>query len=213
MAVAPGETRALTVFYTVTDTNGQIDNPTYTITGTFQGGSSSEAKGTLTLNIPDWACRKRDPAASPGRPARAPVHRITTATRAADSGRTVKFNLYSDPECAQPIPAQYFQEIVTLAGGADALKTINGEELCQDRRGLLHRAVPFNLAEYIQQVEDNETPYADENGEVRDGGITLYAKAWVEVTDENGTGEMLECIDTNNIVPIHLESLLKQAQM
>ena len=69
----------------------------------------------------------------------------------------------------------------------------------------------FNLAEYIQQVEDNETPYADENGEVRDGGITLYAKAWVEVTDENGTGEMLECIDTNNIVPIHLESLLKQA--
>ena len=37
----------------------------------------------------------------------------------ADSGRTVKFNLYSDPECAQPIPAQYFQEIVTLAGGAE----------------------------------------------------------------------------------------------
>ena len=56
-----------------------------------------------------------------------------------------------------------------------------------------------------------KTPYADENGEVRDGGITLYAKAWVEVTDNSETGEMLECIDTNNIVPIHLASLLKQA--
>ena len=33
----------------------------------------------------------------------------------------------------------------------------------------------------------------------------------MEVKDENGTGEMLECTDTNNIVPIHLESLLKQA--
>lgn len=64
----------------------------------------------------------------------------------------------------------------------------------------------------IQQTDENSKKiYADEAGEVRDGGINLYAKAWVEVTDENGAGEMLECIDTNNIVPIHLESLLKQA--
>lgn len=213
VAVAPGETRALTVFYTVTDTNGQIDNPTYTITGTFQGGSSSEAKGTLTLNIPDLGIAGSETLlqAQDGQRVLQFTLYNNSDAELADSGRTVKFNLYSDPECAQPIPAQYFQEIVTLAGGADALKTINGEELAKIDEGYYTVQYRFNLAEYIQQVEDNETPYADENGEVRDGGITLYAKAWVEVTDENGTGEMLECIDTNNIVPIHLESLLKQA--
>lgn len=213
VAVAPGETRAVTVFYTVTDTNGQIDNPTYTITGTFQSGGSSEAKGTLTLNIPDLGIAGSETLleAQDGQRVLQFTLYNNSDAELADSGRTVKFNLYSDPECTQPIPAQYFQEIVTLADGADALKTINGEDLAKIDEGYYTVQYRFDLAEYIQQVEDNETPYADENGEVRDGGITLYAKAWVEVTDENGTGEMLECIDTNNIVPIHLESLLKQA--
>lgn len=213
VAVAPGETRALTVFYTVTDTNGQIDNPTYTITSTFQSGGSSEAKGALTLNIPDLGIAGSETLlqAQDGRRVLQFTLYNNSDAELADSDRTVKFNLYSDPECTQPIPAQYFQEIVTLADGADALKTISGEDLVKIDEGYYTVQYRFDLAEYIQQVEDNETPYADENGEVRDGGITLYAKAWVEVTDENGTGEMLECIDTNNIVPIHLESLLKQA--
>lgn len=214
VAVAPGETRALTVFYTVTDTNGQIDNPTYTITGTFQGGSSSEAKGTLTLNIPDLGIAGSETLlqAQDGQRVLQFTLYNNSDAELADSGRTVKFNLYSDPECTQPIPAQYFQEIVTLADGADALKTINGEDLAKIDEGYYTVQYRFDLAEYIQQADkDGKKIYADEAGEVRDGGITLYAKAWVEVTDNGETGEMLECIDTNNIVPIHLESLLKQA--
>lgn len=212
VAITPGETRALTVFYTI-PADGAIPNPEYTITSTFQGGSSSEAEGTLTLNIPDLGIAGSETLlqAQDGRRVLQFTLYNNSDADLADSGRTVKFNLYSDPECTQPIPAQYFQEIVTLADGADALKTINGEDLVKIDEGYYTVQYRFDLAEYIQQVEDDETPYADENGEVRDGGITLYAKAWVEVTDNGETGEMLECIDTNNIVPIHLESLLKQA--
>ena len=214
VAVAPGETRALTVFYTVTDTNGQIDNPTYTITGTFQGGSSSEAKGTLTLNIPDLGIAGSETLlqAQDGQRVLQFTLYNNSDAELADSGRTVKFNLYSDPECTQPIPAQYFQEIVTLADGEEALKTISGEDLAKIDEGYYTVQYRFDLAGYIQQAdEDGKKIYADEAGEVRDGGINLYAKAWVEVTDDGKTGEMLECIDTNNIIAIHLESLLKQA--
>lgn len=214
VAVAPGETRALTVFHTVTDTDGQIDDPTYTLTSTFQSGSSSEAKGTLTLNIPDLGIAGSETLLEAQDGQRVLQFTLYNNSDAALAGsdRSVKFNLYSDPECTQPIPAQYFQEIVTLADGEEALKTINGEELAKIDEGYYTVQYRFNLAEYIQQTDENSKKiYADEAGEVRDGGINLYAKAWVEVTDENGAGEMLECIDTNNIVPIHLESLLKQA--
>ena len=65
----------------------------------------------------------------------------------------------------------------------------------------------FDLASYISQ-EGSE--FADEDGEVRDGGVTVYAKAWVQLPGENG-GEMLEYNSSNNVTSINLESLLKQA--
>lgn len=212
VAIAPGETRALTVFYTI-PADGAISNPDYTITGAFQSGGSSEAKGTLTLNIPDLGIAGSETLLEAQNGQRVLQFTLYNNSDAelADSNRTVKFNLYSDPECTQPIPAQYFQEIVTYANDAEALKTIEGDDLAKIDEGYYTVQYRFNLVEYIKQQEDGKTPYADENGEVRDGGITLYAKAWVEVTDNSETGEMLECIDTNNIVPIHLESLLKQA--
>ena len=90
---------------------------------------------------------------------------------------------------------------IPYANDAEALKTIEGDDLAKIDEGYYTVQYRFNLAEYIKQQEDGKTPYADENGEVRDGGIDLYAKAWVEVTDDGKTGEMLECIDTNNNRP------------
>lgn len=212
VAIAPGETRALTLFYTV-PADGAIPNPNYTITGTFQSGGSSKSEGTLTLNIPDLGIAGSETLleAQDGQRVLQFTLYNNSDAELAGSDRTVKFNLYSDPECTQSIPAQYFQEIVTYANDTEALKTIEGDDLAKIDEGYYTVQYRFNLAEYIKQQKDGKTPYADENGEVRDGGINLYAKAWVEVTDDGKTGEMLECIDTNNIVPIHLESLLKQA--
>lgn len=212
VAIAPGETRALTVYYTI-PADETIPNPEYTITGTFQSDGSDKAEGTLTLNIPDLGIAESEvllEAQDGQRVLQFTLYNDSDA-ELANSGRSVKFNIYSDPECTQPIPAQYFQEIVTYANDEEALKTISGNDLAKIDEGYYTLQYRFDLAKYIEQVEDGETPYADGNGEVRDGGITLYAKAWVEVSDGDESGEMLECIDTNNIVSIQLESLLKQA--
>lgn len=209
VAVAPGETRALTVFYTI-PAEGAIPNPNYTITGTFQSGGSDKAEDTLTLNIPDLGIAGNETLLNAQDGQRVLQFTLYNNSDAelAGSERTVKFNLYSDSECTQPIPAQYFQEIVALADGADALKTISGKDLAKVDEGYYTVQYRFDLAEYIkQQDEAGRTPYADTNGEVRDGGITLYAKAWVQMEG----GEMLEFNSSNNISAVHLESLLKQA--
>ncbi|HFL3558865.1 TPA: hypothetical protein ACG3PI_003961, partial [Clostridioides difficile] len=193
VAIAPGETRALTLFYTV-PADGAIPNPNYTITGTFQSGGSSKSEGTLTLNIPDLGIAGSETLleAQDGQRVLQFTLYNNSDAELAGSDRTVKFNLYSDPECTQSIPAQYFQEIVTYANDTEALKTIEGDDLAKIDEGYYTVQYRFNLAEYIKQQKDGKTPYADENGEVRDGGINLYAKAWVEVTDDGKTGEMLE---------------------
>lgn len=128
--------------------------------------------------------------------------RVTVTARPVSVALTRPDTLFKVNEGSLTIP---------YANDAEALKTIEGDDLAKIDEGYYTVQYRFNLAEYIKQQEDGKTPYADENGEVRDGGMDLYAKAWVEVTDDGKTGEMLECIDTNNIVPIHMESLLKQA--
>ncbi|MBE5056856.1 S-layer homology domain-containing protein [Pseudoflavonifractor sp. DSM 107456] len=212
VSIAPGETRALTVFYTV-PADG-IPNPTYTVTGTFQSGVTSETEGVLTLNIPDLGIAGNETLleAKDGQRVLQFTLYNNSDAELAGSGRKVKFNLYSDSACTQPIPAQYFQEIVTRSDGEDALKIIDGSDLAKIDEGYYTVQYRFDLAEYIKQTnEEGKALYADEAGEVRDGGITLYAKAWVETTDENGDGEMLEAVSSNNIAAVQVESLLKQA--
>lgn len=210
--IAPGETRALTVFYTVPA--DEIPNPAYTVTGTFRSGVTSETGGVLTLNIPDLGIAGNETLleAKDGQRVLQFTLYNNSDAELAGSGRSVKFNLYSDSACTQPIPARYFQELETRSNGEDALKTIAGNDLAKIDEGYYTVQYRFDLAEYIKQTnEEGKALYADDAGEVRDGGITLYAKAWVEATDENGTGEMLETVSSNNIAAVQVESLLKQA--
>lgn len=212
VSIAPGETRALTVLYTIPAEG--IPNPAYTVTGTFQSGVTSETEGVLTLNIPDLGIAGNETLleAKDGQRVLQFTLYNNSDAELAGSGRTVKFNLYSDSACTQPIPARYFQEIVTRSDGEGALKTIDGNDLAKIDEGYYTVQYRFDLAEYIKQTdEEGKALYADKAGEVRDGGITLYAKAWVETTDENGTGEMLEAVSSNNIAAVRVESLLKQA--
>lgn len=212
VAITPGETRALTVFYTVPA--DEIPNPAYTVTGTFRSGAASETEGVLTLNIPDLGIAGNETLleAKDGQRVLQFTLYNNSDAELAGSGRTVKFNLYSDAACTQPIPARYFQEIETRSDGEDALKTISGDDLAKIDEGYYTVQYRFDLAEYIKQTDgEGNALYADDAGEVRDGGITLYAKAWVETTDENGTGEMLEAVSSNNVAAVQIESLLKQA--
>lgn len=90
-----------------------------------------------------------------------------------------------------------------LALSLDGGKTLIPIQVVEENQ-MINR---FDLERYIQQELDGKTPFADEAGEVRDGGVTLYAKAWVE----GEGGELVEYVTSNNSASIKLESLLKQA--
>ena len=215
VAIAPGETRTLTVFYTVeADEKGQIIDPKYTVTGTIGNSLVSSEERALVLNIPDLgiADSKILVGAEDGdRILQFTLYNESDA-KLSGSGNTVQFRFYSDPECTQPIDNSYFEEKTLLdlfANGEEPLKTINGSALTEIDEGIYTLRYRFNLEEYIQQTEEDSTerPFADEKGEVRDGGITLYAKAWVQMKD----GEMVEFNSGNNTASVTVESLLKQS--
>lgn len=214
VAVAPGETRTLTVFYTVkANDKGQIIDPKYTVTGTISDSTVSSEEKTLVLNIPDLgiADSKNLVGAEDGdRILQFTLYNESDA-KLSDSGNTVQFRFYSDPECTQPIDNGYFEEETLLdlfANGEEPLKTISGSDLTEIDEGIYTLRYRFDLEEYIQQTEEDSTkPFTDEKGEVRDGGITLYAKAWVQMDG----GEMVEFNSGNNTASVTVESLLKQS--
>ncbi len=221
VAIAPGETRSLTVYYTVPAT-GAIPNPGYRITGTFADGSSDSSDlETLILNIPDLGIASSDilvNAANGNRTLQFNLYNLSDA-ELNGSGRIVKFNLYSDPECTQAIDPQYLT-LVKKPGtkSGDALLTVSGDDLDAVDKDSFTLQYEFHLSEYIKQTEESAdggtiAMFADENGEVRDGGVTVYAKAWIELPGqtEDGGGEMLEYNSSNNVASVDLVSLLKQA--
>ena len=210
VAIAPGETRTLTVFHTVTATDGQIVNPTYTISGKIGSADISSPEETLILNIPDLGIAKSNilVAEEDGKRDLQFTLYNNSDAKLAGSDRKVCFQIYSDAGCTQPIGNSYFTEIQVRTDGNGPLKTIESTDLSQIDEGVYTMRYRFDLGQYIQQTAgDSTTPFADENGEIRDGGVTLYAKAWVQLDD----GEMLEFNSGNNVASVTVESLLKKA--
>lgn len=209
VSIAPGETRSLTAFYTVS--SEEIQNPTYTVTGTFENGETDAGEPeTLILNIPDLGIANSDilvDAVDGDRVLQFNLYNLSDA-ELAGSGRTVQFNLYTDAACANPIDPAYLTLVHSgRARNGGTLLTVGGEDLAAIDEGSYTLQYKFDLESYIRQ-EGSE--FADADGEVRDGGVTVYAKAWVELPGEDG-GEMLEYNSSNNVTAINLESLLKQA--
>lgn len=211
VAIAPGDTRILTVFYTVPSTEA-IPNPKYTVTGTFKsGGTYAPGEETLTLNIPDLGIADSGillDAVDGDRILQFNLYNLSDGSLAG-SNRTVQFNLYSDAACTNEIDSQYLKLIQSGPGrSGDALLTVSGADLAAIDEGSYTLQYKFDLESYIKQ---GTSEFADDAGEVRDGGVTLYAKAWVELPGQDG-GEMLEYNSSNNVTDIHFESLLKQAE-
>lgn len=105
MAIAPGETRTLTVFHTVTATDGQIVNPTYTISGKIGSADISSPEETLILNIPDLGIAKSNilVAEEDGKRDLQFTLYNNSDAKLAGSDRKVCFQIYSDAGCTQPI--------------------------------------------------------------------------------------------------------------
>ncbi len=212
VAVAPGETRILNVFYNV-PASGAIPNPKYKVTGTFSNSNTHSKEDTLVLNVPDLGIADSSylvDAVNGDRILQFTLYNTSDA-ELKGSNRNVRFALYRDVECTELIDAQYLR----LQGGAtqerDGSLTVSGEALSAVDEGSYTVNYKFDLEEYIKQTDLN---LKDENGEVRDGGVSIYAKAWVELPTQGGSteaAEMVEYIDHNNLTAVNLESLLKLA--
>ncbi len=204
VAIGPGETRNLTAFYMV-QTEGAIPDPDYKVTGTFQNGNDTK-EGTLILNIPDLGISNNDilvDSVNGDRILQFTFYNLSDAAL-ADSGREVKFQIYSDADCTNAIDPKYLTRIQAGRTG-EPLLTVSGADLAAIDNGAYTMQYQFDLQSYIK-----EEGFADDAGEVRDGGVTVYAKAWVELPGDNG-GEMLEYNSRNNVAALTFESLLKQA--
>ena len=222
--VEPGETRTVTVQYVV-PAEGAIPNPDYTITGTFgESGlisrlladNQTEAKGTVAMNVPDLGIADTDlllDAADGKRILQVTLYNRSDAAL-ANSGREVQLAFFSDSGCTEQIDNKYFTEIAALAEG-EPLKTVTGEDLKAVDDGSYTVQYAFDIQRYIDEVKgtDGSTPLKDAEGEIRDTGVTIYVKAWVQLPAADGheAGEMQEFNTTNNTRSIHMESLLKQA--
>ena len=214
--IGPGQVRALTAFYTVpSGENTAIPNPEYTVSVVFADGTQASSSETLALNVPDLGIADTDILLESADGDRVLQFTLFNSSGAelAGSNRSVKLAVYSDPACTKPIDTKYFQKTETRDGGDGVLLTVDGAQLSQIDEGSYTVQFRFDLASYIQQELNGETPFSDEDGEVRDGGVTLYAKVWVEGTDtaSGQTGELVEYVTTNNSASVRMDSLLKQA--
>ncbi len=188
-AIQPGESRMLTAYYKIPD---NIVDPEYTVEATFadkQRTSMEGAKGTITLNIPDLGIGDGD-----------------ILQKAEGGKRTLQFTLYNDSDSALAdskniVHLQLFKDAACEQLIAD-VSTVKENALAAIDEGFYTVQYVFDAASYAGANGFLE------NGEIRDGGFNIYAKAWIEMPDG---GEMLEFNDSNNMAYIHIESLLEQA--
>ena len=225
VAIVPGETRTVTVQYQI-PAEGEIPNPKYTVTGSFEGdgiiarlvsSNTTTESGDLLLNVPDLGISTADILLSAKDGKRTLQLTLYNNSDAAlkGSGREVHLAFFSDPECTEQIENRYFSEIVTMSDTVEPLKTISGNDLAKIDDGSYTVQYSFNIKQYIDEtgVEDGTTPLKDDSGEIRDAGVTIYAKAWVQLpaAEDHAAGEMQEFNSSNNARSIHMESLLKQS--
>ncbi len=196
-AIQPGESRMLTAYYKIPD---NIVDPEYTVEATFadkQRTSMEGAKGTITLNIPDLGIGDGD-----------------ILQKAEGGKRTLQFTLYNDSDSVlagsgKNVHLQLFMDADCEQLIAD-VSTVKENALAAIDEGSYTVQYVFDVMEYEEKAKAlyEEDSVFLENGEIRDGGFNIYAKAWIEMPDG---GEMLEFNDSNNMAYIHIESLLEQA--
>ena len=140
--------------------------------------------------------------------------------------------VFSDSSCTVPISSAYLdfgegeeterEYTFTTTELSDDKKTeetqtetittkvlsLSGDDLALIDNGAYQGQLTFNLKGY---AHDNKDDFL-EKGEIRDAGISLYLKVWVEETDEkNQLQELGEVITGNNTQGLTLNSLMKDS--
>ena len=155
----PNETTILTALCPVGST---VENVDYTVEASFTGGDSDQQSGSLCLDIPDVGFSG------------------LTLDEAADGKRTLRFSLYN--QLTAPLTAG--RDTVQVAFYSDPSHTLplldsSGEELkltITDEQDL----TLINSGAYSRTVTADLTKILGSGTEVPDGGVPVYAMAWIE---------------------------------
>ena len=235
LKLQPGESTDLTLDYTVQNSGGKITCPEYSVTATFSDNITVTEKGDveINLNVHDLGISTfQDTEQANGQRVLQFSLFNNSPAKLESSGKNVVVGVFSDSSCTVPIDKKYLnfgegeeterEYTFTTTELSDDKKTeetktetittkvlsLSDEDLALIDNGAYQGQLTFNLKGY---AHDNKDDFL-EKGEIRDAGISLYLKVWVEETDEkNQLQELGEVITGNNTQGLTLNSLMKDS--
>ena len=211
------------------NSGGKITCPEYSVTATFSDNITVTEKGDveINLNVHDLGISTfQDTEQANGQRVLQFSLFNNSPAKLENSGKNVVVGVFSDSSCTVPISSAYLDfgslsNIETrefaLTDGNNETETIttkvlslSDEDLALIDNGAYQGQLTFNLKTYAEAPENAKDFLKD--GEIRDAGISLYLKVWVEETDEkNQLQELGEVITGNNTQGLILNSLMKDS--
>lgn len=190
LGLLPNGSVTLTAYYDIPQ--DRLTDPDYTVTAYFSGSDKTDTEtGKLYLDIPDVGISKLEQISDVGgkRVMQVTLYNDSDSVL-ADSGRSVKLGLYTDADCTQLAENVVGQESGTVF-------TVDSGDLALVDAGAYTHQFTFDIQKHVG--DGNEIP---------DGGVRLYAKAWIEQTADEGTDTVSEYNETNNVESILFASRL-----
>jgi len=190
----PNESRILTVNYDIT--GDKLVNPAYSITAGFTSGHTDKVTDTLYLDIPDIGISQLNSISNEDGKRVIEVTLYNSSDSILDESiRSVRIGFYSDEDCTVPVTQVSGQE-------TGEIFTVNPEDLALIDAGAYTHQFSFDIGDYVGAGE-----------EIPEGGVRLYAKAWVEepvdpADEESEMDAIFEYNQSDNRKSILFESLL-----
>ncbi len=195
LEIEPGEQYTI---YTDMPVGDPVRNIPYVVTATYDNAETATAMGVLHLEYPDVGISNAE------------------VSSAGDGMREVRFSLYNGlniplEDSGKTVKVAVFSTSNYLEEDEDGNSltigntvTVSGDELTLIDNGVYSSAITVDVADLLAL---NPT----HTGEIPDGGIDLYVKAWVEATDSvGGKYEQNEYYLDDNYASVKVLSLAEQ---
>ncbi len=166
----PGEYKTFSTVYTTGD---EIDNVEYICTGEFDTGSTAEAEGEVYLDYPDVGINGITLTKQSDRVRDISIGLYNqSASTLTKQGRYVRYGIYSDSECEEPIDGKYFAD--GTAGEGYTVDITSKDDLKAIDEGILSVGSEFAIGDYVNDLGLTEIP---------NGGVNIFVKAEIIEND------------------------------
>ena len=166
----PGEYKTFCTIYTTGD---EIKDAAYNCTAEFDSGTTAETEGEVYLDYPDVGISGITLTKQSDRVREISIGLYNqSASTLTKQGRYVRFGIYSDSECEEPIDGKYFAD--GTAGEGYTIDITSEEDLAAIDEGILSVGAEFEIGDYVNDLGMTEIP---------SGGINLFVKAEIVEDD------------------------------